>query len=148
MIIGAHIMIQSLDDAADMAFLSDVLKLSCVDAGGGFLIFAVPPAEIAIHEADQNSVHELFFMCEDIEDFTSKMQRHGIAFTPPQNRGWGTLTEITLPGGGKLGVYEPHHARPKHKAAKTVRKPLARKAARKPVRRAKKASRRKTKARR
>jgi hypothetical protein len=117
MIIGAHIMIQSMNDKADQAFLTDILKLKSVDAGNGFLIFAVPPAEVALHEADANGAHEFFFMCEDIGDFVEMMEESGIAHTPPANRGWGTLTEVTLPGGGKLGVYQPHHKRPKHPAA-------------------------------
>jgi hypothetical protein len=132
MIIGAHIMVQSMNDAADKAFLTKVLKLKSVDAGGGFLIFGVPPAEVAIHESDQNGMHELFFMVEDIEDFIEMMEENDIAYTPPANRGWGTLTEVTLPGGGKLGVYEPHHKRPKHAAPKAAaRKAAAKKPAKK-----------------
>jgi hypothetical protein len=136
MIIGAHVMIQSRDDAADKAFLTDVLRLSSVDAGEGFRIFGVPPAEVAVHESEHNDVHQLFFMCEDIGDFISEMKTRGIAFTAPSHRGWGTLTEITLPGGGRLGVYQPHHKRPKHPAArraarKTSAKIPARKKARK-----------------
>jgi hypothetical protein len=131
MIIGAHIMLQSRDESADKSFLADVLKLSSVDAGGGFLIFGVPPAEVAVHESDRNDVHQLFFMCDDIEGFTSDMGKRGIAFTAPRNQGWGTLTEITLPGGGKLGVYQPHHARPKHAGPKVSRRPAAKKPAKK-----------------
>jgi hypothetical protein len=112
MIIGAHIMLQSRDDAADKAFLRDVLGLSWVDEGDGFLIFALPPSEVAVHESDSNDVHQLYLMCDDIGAFTAEMKTRGIAATPPQFRGWGTLTEITLPGGGKLGVYQPHHKRP------------------------------------
>ncbi len=133
MIIGAHIMLQSTDDDADKAFLAEVLGLDYVDAGNGFLLFGVPPAEIAVHESGQNDVHQLFLMCEDIEDFVDAMMARGIAFTEPRNQGWGTVTEVTLPGGGKLGVYEPHHARPKHAAPKARRKggrPAAKKAAR------------------
>jgi hypothetical protein len=122
MIIGAHIMIQSANDAVDKAFLTDVLKLTSVDAGGGFLIFGVPPAEIALHESDKNGAHELFLMCDDIEDFVSAMKKRRVAFTPPQNRGWGTMTQITLPGGGMLGVYQPHHKRPKPVAVKASTK--------------------------
>jgi hypothetical protein len=150
MIIGAHIMIQSTNDAADQAFLTNVLKLGSVDMGGGFLIFGVPPAEIAVHSSDKNGAHELFFMCEDIEDFIALMRKEDIAYTTPQNRGWGTMTQITLPGGGSLGVYQPHHERPKPVGVKAVakkkpakkKKSVAKKAARKPV---KKAAKRKTK---
>jgi hypothetical protein len=125
MIIGAHIMIQSTNDAADQAFLTDVLKLSSVDAGGGFLIFGAPPAEIALHGSDKNGVHELFLMCEDIEDFVAMMRAKDIAYTAPRNQGWGTVTQITLPGGGMLGVYQPHHKRPKPVSAKASAKKKA-----------------------
>jgi hypothetical protein len=118
MIIGAHIMIQSRNDAADQAFLTKVFGLSSVDAGGGFLIFGAPPAEIAVHGSDKNDTHELFFMSDDIEAFVADMKKRNITCTPPMNRGWGTLTQITLPGGGKLGVYQPHHKRPKPAAVK------------------------------
>lgn len=134
MIIGAHIMLQSTNDVADKAFFSEVLKLSSVDAGGGFHIFAVPPAEVAVHGSDRNSVHQLYFMCDDIARFTADMTRHSIPFTTPQRQSWGTVTEITLPGGGALGVYQPHHKRPTHATAKPVKKRAAKKpAARKAV---------------
>ena len=112
MIIGAHVMLQSRNPSADKAFFGGVLNLPSVDAGGGFLIFGVPPAEVAIHDSDNNDVHQLYLMCEDAGRFIGEMQRLGIACTEPQQQRWGTLFEITLPGGGKLGVYEPHHARP------------------------------------
>jgi len=131
MIIGAHIMIQSRNNAADQAFMTKVLGLSSVDAGNGFLIFAVPPAEIAIHGSDKNDAHEFFFMSDDIAAFVADMKKRGIACTPPANRGWGTLTQITLPGGGKLGVYQPHHKRPKAAVAKKTVKRAAKKAAKK-----------------
>ncbi|HEX4080037.1 MAG TPA: hypothetical protein VHX61_14320 [Rhizomicrobium sp.] len=127
MIIGAHIMLQSRDEAADRAFLSDVLNLGSVDAGDGFMIFGVPPAEVAIHASDRNDLHQLYLMCEDIEDFVAEMAERAIAFTPPNFQGWGTMTEITLPGGGKLGVYQPHHKRPKHPAPKPAKKAAAKK---------------------
>lgn len=112
MIVGAHVMLQSRNPSADKAFFGGVLKLPSVDAGGGFLIFGVPPAEVAIHDSDRNDVHQLYLMCEDAGRFVAEMQRLGIACTEPRQQGWGTLFEITLPGGGKLGVYEPHHVRP------------------------------------
>ncbi|HEY3639264.1 MAG TPA: hypothetical protein VGK90_14040 [Rhizomicrobium sp.] len=129
MIIGAHVMLQSRDEAADRAFLTDVLRLRSVDAGGGFMIFGVPPAEIAIHGSDKNDVHQLYLMCEDIEDFVAEMAERAIAFTPPSFQGWGTMTDVTLPGGGKLGVYQPHHKRPKHPAPKRAKKAAAKKPA-------------------
>ena len=112
MIIGAHVMLQSRNEKADKAFLADVLRLKSVDAGEGFLIFALPPSEVAVHESDKNDVHQLFLMCDDIQAFAADMKKRDIAITAPANRGWGTLAEVTLPGGGKLGVYQPHHARP------------------------------------
>ena len=127
MIIGAHVMLHSRDEGADRAFLSDVLGLRSVDAGDGYMIFGVPPAEMAIHGSDRNDLHQLYLMCEDIEDFVAEMAERAIAFTPPSFQGWGTMTEITLPGGGTLGVYQPHHKRPKHPAAKPARKAAAKK---------------------
>ena len=145
MIIGAHVMLHSRDEAADRAFLSDVLKFGSVDAGGGFMIYGIPPAEIAIHGSDRNDLHQLYLMCADMDDFIAEMTERSIAFTPPNFQGWGTLTEITLPGGGKLGVYQPHHKRPEHVAPKRARKaPTKKSAARKSV--AKKPVRRTAKA--
>jgi len=138
MIIGAHIMIQSRNDKADQAFLTKVLGLSSVDAGNGFLIFAVPPAEVAVHGSDKNDTHELFFMSDDIAGFVADMKKRGIACTPPANRGWGTLTQLTLPGGGKLGVYQPHHKRPKAVAVKAAKKKVAKKVSKKPAKKSKK----------
>jgi len=126
MIVGGHVMIQSRNDAADKAFFRDVLNLASVDAGGGFLLFALPPSEFAVHESDANGGHEFFLMCEDMEEFLDAMRDAEIAFSAPANRGWGTVTAITLPGGGALNVYEPHHARP-HKAAKAARRKKAKK---------------------
>ena len=139
MIIGAHIMVQSRDDKADQAFLTDVLKLGSVDAGNGFFIFGLPPAEVAIHEGDANGSHQLFLMCDDIEAFVEDMNARGISITPPANRGWGTLSEMTLPGGGVLSVYQPHHKRPKAKAVaakKAKKKASARKTTKKSVKKA------------
>lgn len=115
MIVGAHVMIQSSKEEADKAFFRDVLQLPNVDAGGGFLIFAVPSAEIAVHEGSGGG-HELHLMCDDIEAFVQEMHDRDIYSSPAQNRGWGIMTQVTLPGGGWLGVYQPLHKRPKHDA--------------------------------
>jgi len=112
MIIGAHVMLESRNPSADKAFFGGVLKLPSVDAGAGFLIFGVPPAEVAIHDSDRNDMHQLYLMCEDALRFIAEMQRIGIVCAEPKEMPWGTLFDITLPGGGKLGVYEPHHPRP------------------------------------
>jgi len=149
MIIGAHVMLQSRNPSADKAFFGGVLNLPSVDAGGGFLIFGVPPAEVAIHDSEKNDVHELYLMCEDAAQFVSEMQRLGVACTEPRAQRWGTLFEITLPGGGKLGVYEPHHERPKNAAAKKSSAPRAKRRApakRKPAPRRKAKATRKAKA--
>ena len=112
MITGAHSVLYSKDPEADCAFFRDVLKLSNVDAGGGWLIFALPPAEVAVHPADRDDRHELYLMCDDIEAFVTQMTLKKIPCAPVADRGWGLLTQLTLPGGGKLGVYQPRHVRP------------------------------------
>ena len=112
MISGAHSIIYSTNPEADRAFLRDVLKLTSVDAGGGWLIFGLPPAEVAVHPSGENDVHELYLMCDDIDALVTEMKKHGIACGPVQDEGWGLLTHVVLPGGGKLGVYQARHPRP------------------------------------
>ena len=109
---GAHSIIYSTNPDADRAFLRDVLELPNVDVGGGWLIFALPPAEVAVHPGDTNNRHELYLMCDDIEAFVAAMTPQGIVCGPVSNQGWGLLSQITLPGGGTLGIYQPRHARP------------------------------------
>lgn len=118
MIIGAHSVIYSTNPDADRDFFRDVLKLTNVDVGGGWLIFGLPPAEVAVHPSDKNDVHEFYLMCDSIEAFVEEMKKHNIDCRPVQDQGWGLLTQITLPGGGKLGIYQPRHARPKTMEAK------------------------------
>jgi hypothetical protein len=113
MIIGAHSIIYSTRPEADRAFLRDVLKLPHVDVGDGWLIFGLPPAEVAVHPSDENDVHEFYLMCDDITTFIAELKKRSITCGPVQDEGWGLLAQITLPGGGKLGVYQPRHARPK-----------------------------------
>ena len=129
MIIGGHSIIYSKDPEADRAFLRDVLRLSNVDVGGGWLIFGLPPAEVAVHPSEKNNVHEFYLMTDDVEAFIAEMKRSGIACSPARNLGWGVLTEVSLPGGGKLGVYQPRHARPKPMTVKKAAKKPARSAA-------------------
>ncbi len=189
MINGAHVIIYSTDADADRAFFRDVLGLSHVDVGDGWLIFGLPPSEVAVHptemgggggsggnghgmaeddeeehdemeaeaeaegesegeedlglgggEEDEGTMpadedelaegeeledeseleggapaggrHELWLMCDDIEDFVSKVGERDLACSPVQDQGWGIVTQMTLPGGGRLGVYQPRHARP------------------------------------
>ena len=112
MINGAHAIIYSENAEADREFFRDILKFPHVDVGEGWLIFALPPAEVAVHSAEKNGAHELYFMCEDINSFVAEMIGRSVECTEIFDRGWGLLTQITLPGGGKLGVYQPQHARP------------------------------------
>ncbi len=113
MIIGAHSIIYSTNPDADRAFLRDVLAFSHVDVGGGWLIFGLPPSEVAVHPSQKNDVHEFYLMCDDVERFIAEMKKHNVACSEVRNEGWGLLTQVMLPGGGKLGIYEPRHARPK-----------------------------------
>ena len=111
-ITGAHAIIYSTVADADRALLKDVFKFKHVEVGGGWLIFALPPAEVAVHPAEKNDVHELYLMTDDVEGFVKAMHHRAVACAPIEDKGWGRLTQITLPGGGKLGVYEPRHPRP------------------------------------
>jgi hypothetical protein len=135
MIIGAHTIINSRNADADRVFLRDVLGLAGVDVGGGWLIFGLPPAEVAVHPSDENDVHEFYLMCDDIEGFVADILKRKIRCDPIQNLGWGLLTRVVLPGGGRLGIYQPRHARPPaFRAGKTAKKP-ARRPARGPSKR-------------
>ncbi len=113
MIVGAHSIIYSTNPEADRAFLRDVLKLPHVDVGGGWLIFGLPPAEVAVHPSNNNDVHEFYLMCDNIKSFIGEMKKHQITCSEIENQGWGALTKISLPGGGRIGVYQPRHSRPK-----------------------------------
>lgn len=140
MIIGAHSIINSTNPEGDRAFLRDVLKLPHVDVGEGWLIFGLPPAEVAIHPADRNGDHEFYLMCDDVQSFVAEMQERNIYCGPVQDHGWGILTEVALPGGGRLGVYQPRHARPEAMGAPAAsatprRKPAKRAPKKKPAKR-------------
>lgn len=133
MIIGAHSIIYSKRPEADRAFLRDVLKFTNVDVGDGWLIFGLPPAEVAVHPANKNDVHEFYLMCDDVEAFLVEMKKHHITCGPVHNQGWGILTQVNLPGGGKLGVYQPRHARPKAMTFKKNAKTSTQRAKKKPA---------------
>lgn len=127
MISGAHAIIYSKNLEQDRAFFRDVLKLPNVDVGGGWLIFGLPPAEVAVHPSASNDVHELYLICDDVEVFIAAMKKHKVACRPVQDQGWGLLTQVTLPGGGTLGIFQPRHARPKAMAkGKSAPKPRTR----------------------
>ncbi|HUJ62748.1 MAG TPA: hypothetical protein VLX92_29805 [Kofleriaceae bacterium] len=146
MLTGAHVLIMSSNATADAAFLRDVLGLPHVDAGEGFLIFGLPPSEVAMHEADEagKGKHELYLIADDIHRFVDKMTAKAVACDPVAERGWGSVSAIALPSGIKLGVYESHHDRPvaKKKAARALRETAraVRKATKKAKRVAKKAA--------
>ena len=112
MITGMHVILYSFDAEADRAFLRDALGLSSVDAGNGWLIFAAPPSEIACHPADSNDKHEIYLMCDDVRAEIARLADKDITCSSISNERWGLLTMIGLPGGGRLGLYEPRHPRP------------------------------------
>ncbi|HUI09344.1 MAG TPA: extradiol dioxygenase [Bacteroidota bacterium] len=118
MITGAHSIVYSLNPEADRKFFRDVLGLPHVDVGEGWLIFALPPAEVAFHPGEKNNLHELYLLCDNVEGFVREMGALNVACAPIQDRGWGLLTQLTLPGGGLLGVYEARHERPGAKPAR------------------------------
>jgi catechol 2,3-dioxygenase-like lactoylglutathione lyase family enzyme len=110
MITGAHTLIFTRDAEALRAFFADVLALPSVDAGGGWLIFGLPPAEVAAHPADEGGAHELYLMCDDIGATVAELERKGVTFSRPvSEERFGLVTAIELPGGGELGLYEPRH---------------------------------------
>jgi predicted enzyme related to lactoylglutathione lyase len=109
MITGAHAIVFSRDAEGVRAFFRDVLALRSVDAGGGWLIFALPPAEVAAHPADEGR-HELYLMCDDIQSTVEELEGKGVEFSGPiSDEGFGLMTTISLPGGAELGLYEPRH---------------------------------------
>lgn len=109
MITGAHVVVYGKDPDADRAFFRDVLKFPSVDAGHGWLIFAMPAAEAAFHPSDKNDVQELYLMCDDLKTMMESLKEKKAKCGPVQEVRWGTLTTISLPGGGKIGLYQPKH---------------------------------------
>jgi catechol 2,3-dioxygenase-like lactoylglutathione lyase family enzyme len=109
MISGAHVVVYSKDAAADRDFFRDVLGFASVDAGLGWLIFALPPAEVAFHPAEENDRHELYFMCDDLDAEMLTLANKGVICSEMQETRWGSITKIRLPGGGQVGLYQPKH---------------------------------------
>jgi hypothetical protein len=109
MISGAHFVLYSKDADADRAFFKDVLRLRSVDAGHGWLIFALPPSEAAFHPADDNQSCEMYLMCDDVRAEMTTLSAKGISCSAVEELRWGTVTKISLPGGGRLGLYQPKH---------------------------------------
>jgi len=128
MITGAHSIIYSKNPEADRRFLKDVLGLPHVDVGDGWLIFGLPPSEVAVHPSEKNDVHEFYLICADVDAFAARVTARGLGCSPVREMGWGRLVQVSLPGGGKLGVYEPRHARPRSVAAPKRKKKPARRA--------------------
>ena len=113
MITGVHAVLFSEDAEAVRTFLRDMLDLDSVDAGGGWLIFALPPAELAAHPSESSGRHQLYLMCDDIEATREELSSKGVEFTQPvSDEGWGLVTALSVPGGGELGLYEPRHPLP------------------------------------
>jgi len=111
-ITGAHVIIGSTRPEADRAFVRDVLGFDSVDAGDGWLIFALPPAELAVHPG-KDGRHELYLMCTDLEAMLRELQAKGAAVKSSiSEQSWGRLATIVLPGGGELSIYEPRHPSP------------------------------------
>lgn len=109
MIIGAHAMMFSKDADADRELLRDVIGLKAIDGGGGWLIFALPPSEMGVHPSDDNDVYHLYFMTDDVEAEIARLRANGAACDDIADRGWGLISAVALPGGGKLALYQPRH---------------------------------------
>jgi len=118
MITGAHVIIYSKDADKDRDFIRDVLEFPHVDAGHGWLIFALPPAEVAVHPGEENGAHQLYLMCDDVKELVAELKKKKVKCGPISEERWGSLTHIRLPGGGELGVYQPRHPRPQARSAK------------------------------
>ena len=109
MISGAHVIVYTKDPGADRAFFRDVLGFNSVDAGHGWLIFALPSSEAAFHPSEMNGPHELYFLCEDLKSEMATLAKKGVTFSAVHEERWGSITRISLPGGGAIGLYQPKH---------------------------------------
>ena len=109
MIFGAHVILYSKNAEADRAFVRDVLGFAAVDAGHGWLIFALPPAEGAFHPDEVGDRHELYLMCDDLRAEMAGLKAKGVACSEVQEARWGSISRIRLPGGGGIGLYQPKH---------------------------------------
>ena len=109
MISAAHMVLYSKNADADRAFFRDVLGFKSVDAGHGWLVFALPPAEAAFHPSDENGAHELYLICDDLKAEMASLARKNVKFSEVQEARWGSITKMRLPGGGAVGLYQPKH---------------------------------------
>ena len=115
MITGAHAIVFAQDPGAARAFFGDTLGLRAVDAGGGWLIFALPPAELACHPTapEDSGRHELYLICDDLEATVAELEAKGVEFVAPiSEQRFGRMTRLRVPGGGELGLYQPTHPSP------------------------------------
>jgi len=108
MISGAHIVVYSKNAEADRAFFRDILEFKSVDAGNGWLIFALPPTETAFHPAERDA-HELYFMCDDLKTEMASLVKKGVKCSKVEEARWGFVTKMQLPSGGTVGLYQPKH---------------------------------------
>ena len=109
MIFGAHVIVFSKDVSADRAFFRDVLECPSVDAGHDWLIFALPPSEVAVHPAEQSLGHELYLMCDDLHAERAALTEKGVRTSEVEEARWGLVTKVQLPGGSRVGLYQPTH---------------------------------------
>ena len=109
MISGAHVVVYSKNVEADRAVFRDVLRFKSVDAGHGWLIFALPPAEAAFHRSDENGPHELYFLCDSLKAEMASLAKKGVTCSEVEEARWGSITKMRLPGGGEVGLYQPKH---------------------------------------
>lgn len=112
MITGAHVVLYSRDAEADRSFFADVLGFPSVDVGHGWLIFALPPAELAAHPTDGDPAAELYLMCDDVEAEVRALQAKGVGCSAIEQERWGAVTKVALPSGAVVGLYQPRHASP------------------------------------
>ncbi len=113
MITGVHAIVFSDEADPVRRFFADVLGLPSIDAGGGWPIFALPPAELAVHPAEQGGRHQLYLMCDDIRGTLEELAARGVEVSQEvTDQGWGLLSAIRLPDGSELALYEPRHPRP------------------------------------
>ena len=109
MIFGAHVIVYSRDPLADRSFLRDVFGFPSVDAGHGWLIFALPPAEVAVHPSEKDDRQQLYFMCDDLRAEILALTNKGVQCSEVQEARWGSITKVQLPGGSEIGLYQPRH---------------------------------------
>lgn len=120
MINGTHVVIYSTNPEADRAFFRDVLKFPSLDAGHGWLIFTLPPLEAAFHDSENNGKHELYLMCDDIVETLRDLKSKKVKVSEISEQRWGKLASLVLPGGGKIGIYEPTHPSPLKRVLKKL----------------------------